>query len=194
MIGLSKPDPAAVERFLARQADRPFTYAEVGQTAGQLPAGYAVNHTRTRIGQGSADFAAAQAALRGWCQLDLGWVAALPTDTRLAEGRPVAIVGHALGCYWWNACRIIYTVDHVSPQPRFGFAYGTLPVHVGSGEERFLVEMDEQGNVWYDILAFSKPHGLWGNLGSFYLRRQQARFGRESSAKMKSLVAANSKV
>ena len=38
---------------------------------------------------------------------------------------------------------------------RFGFAYGTLPGHGGSGEERFLIERDRDDGVWYDILAFS---------------------------------------
>ena len=41
---------------------------------------------------------------------------------------------------------------------RFGFAYGTLPDHAGSGEEGFLVEWGrEEGSVWYDILALSRP-------------------------------------
>ena len=64
-----------------------------------------------------------------------------------------------LGLWWLNACRIVYVVDEEGPVTRFGFAYGTLPGHAGAGEERFLVEWDRaSGEVWYDILAFSRPH------------------------------------
>lgn len=42
---------------------------------------------------------------------------------------------------------------------RFGFAYGTLPGHVESGEERFQIEWHRSDDsVWYDILAFSRPN------------------------------------
>ena len=46
--------------------------------------------------------------------------------------------------------------DVVDKVDKFGFAYGTLPDHAGSGEERFLVEWDQdEGSVWYDIRVFS---------------------------------------
>ena len=47
-----------------------------------------------------------------------------------------------LGLWWLNACRIVYVVDEAGPVTKFGFAYGTLPGHAGTGEERFLVEWD----------------------------------------------------
>lgn len=68
---------------------------------------------------------------------------------------------------------------------RFGFAYGTLPDHAGSGEERFVVEWDpEDGGVWYDILAFSRPQHVLARLGYPVVRLTQNRFGRESAAAM----------
>ena len=90
-----------------------------------------------------------------------------------------------LGLWWLNACRIVYVVDEAGPVRRYGFAYGTLPDHAGTGEERFLVEWDRaSGEVWYDILAFSRPHQLLTRLGYPYMRRVQKRFGRESAAAM----------
>ena len=73
-----------------------------------------------------------------------------------------------------------------APEPaRFGFAYGTLPGHVESGEERFLVEWDRESNrVSYDIVAFSKPNHWLTRLGYPLVRRTQKRFGRESAAAM----------
>ena len=68
---------------------------------------------------------------------------------------------------------------------KFGFAYGTLPGHVESGEERFLIEWDrETDKVWYDILAFSRPNHFLTRLGYPLVRRTQKRFGRDSAASM----------
>ena len=97
----------------------------------------------------------------------------------------MAVIARQLGLWWLNACRIVYVVDEPGPISRYGFAYGTLPDHAGTGEERFLVEWDRaSGEVWYDILAFSRPHWLLTRLGYPYVRRVQKRFGRESAAAM----------
>jgi uncharacterized protein (UPF0548 family) len=72
---------------------------------------------------------------------------------------------------------------------RFGFAYGTLPGHAESGEERFTVEWHEaDGAVWYDILAFSRPRRLLARLGYPLARRLQKRFARDSAAAMRRAV------
>jgi uncharacterized protein (UPF0548 family) len=76
-------------------------------------------------------------------------------------------------------------VDESGPIDKFGFATGTLPGHVESGEERFLIEWDRGENiVWYDILAFSRPHHFLTWLGYPVVRRTQKRFGRDSAASM----------
>lgn len=56
--------------------------------------------------------------------------------------------------------RVVYVVDELA---RKGFAYGTLPGHPESGEEAFVVEQTEDGSVWLEISAFSRPanFGWW---------------------------------
>ena len=55
--------------------------------------------------------------------------------------------------------RVVYVVDDLN---RKGFAYGTLPGHPESGEESFIVEQTEDGSVWLEISAFSRPaNALW---------------------------------
>jgi uncharacterized protein (UPF0548 family) len=104
----------------------------------------------------------------------------------------VAILARSLGLWWLNACRIVTVVDE---EDRFGFAYGTLPDHAGTGEERFLIERDDQdSSVWYDILAFSRPHQFLVRLGCPYMRVIQRRFGRESAAAMCRAVEASDEV
>ena len=73
---------------------------------------------------------------------------------------------------------------------RFGFAYGTLPGHVESGEERFLIEWDHATDiVWFDILAFSRPRHYLVRLNRRRARAMQKRFAVESTAAMQRYVA-----
>ena len=103
----------------------------------------------------------------------------------------MSVFGHAAGLWWLNACRIVYVIDDAD---KFGFAYGTLPGHVESGEERFMIEWNRvDESVWFDILAFSKPNHLLIRLGYPMVRRAQKRFGRESAAAMRSAVAGSRK-
>jgi uncharacterized protein (UPF0548 family) len=106
-------------------------------------------------------------------------------------------VRHVLGLWWLNAARIVYVIDDDATPAlcaagvarRFGFAYGTLPAHVEQGEERFSVELREDGGVWYDLRAFSRPRywPVW--LARPVARRLQARFVRESQLAMQAAVA-----
>ncbi len=49
--------------------------------------------------------------------------------------------------------RVVYVIDE--PTVR-GFAYGTLKGHPESGEEAFLVELHDDGSVWFVVRAFSR--------------------------------------
>lgn len=194
-LSLQKPTPEFLSRYLAEQATRNLTYPAVGATAATPPEGYVVDRTRIALGTGESTFQAAKAALQNWTQFRLGWVDAWSRDTPLEVGQVVAILGWAVGFWWLNSCRIVYTVDESEPIARFGFGYGTLPGHVGTGEERFLIEWDPETNlVTYDILAFSKPAGFLSRLGYPILRRNQKRFGRDSAAAMFRAVNADSKL
>ena len=49
-------------------------------------------------------------------------------------------------------CAVVWALDE--PRRR-GFAYGTLPGHPECGEESFLIEWDDQDEVWLTITVFS---------------------------------------
>jgi len=189
MLFWRRPTAAAIRAFLSEQGRLELTYSAVGATAKTPPVGYVVDHTRIKLGEKEATFRAAKAALERWQQFRLGWLEAGPEDTPIKEGQVVAILARSIGLWWLNACRIVRVVDEDGPVKRFGFAYGTLPDHAGSGEERFLVEWDRTNDcVWYDILAFSRPRHLLARLGYPWVRRVQKRFGRESAAAMRQAV------
>jgi uncharacterized protein (UPF0548 family) len=180
-----KPSSAVLDRFVAEQAFLDFSYSAVGATSGIPPAGFTVDHTRIELGTGESVFIAATAALRRWQQFNLGWVDVWSAKAPLEVGQVVAIMGRAVGLWWLNSCRIVYTVNEAGPMTKFGFAYGTLPGHVESGEERFLIEWDRTTDiVAYDIFAFSKPNHILTKLGYPLVRLSQKRFGRDSAASM----------
>jgi len=115
---------------------------------------------------------------------ETGWLELCWPDALIQVGVTVAIMARHYGFWSLNASRIIYVVDDRGAQPRYGFAYGTLPEHAETGEERFTVELCPQDEtVWYDIYAFSRPNGL-ARLGSPLARNLQRRFVRDSKAAM----------
>jgi uncharacterized protein (UPF0548 family) len=213
VFSFRRPSAEYIRRFLAAQSGLGFTYADVGATQRQPPAGYVVDHTRVKLGHGEDVFKRAAEGLRRWEQFRLGWLSASPDDTPIESGQCVAVVARALGLWCLNAARIVYVVAeprrfgfaspkvagtlrvpwrlrhaerayYINEPRRFGFAYRTLPGHVESGEERFLVDLADDGSVWYDILAFSRPNHFLTRLGYPYVRRLQKRFGRDSAAAM----------
>src|SRR5580692_9547636 len=183
MLLLQKPSPQAQRDFLDRQRGTPFSYQEPGCTsAGVSPPGYMRDHERTDLGRGANVFAAASAALRAWKMFDLGWVAVVDPACPLAAGREVGVLAR-VGCLWTlNACRILEVFDE--PGRRLGFVYGTLDEHAAEGEERFLVELDSAGRVWFDLIAVSRPHRWYVRVGRPVARLLQRRFRRDAAAVM----------
>lgn len=191
---LRRPTPKTLQRFLESQVQLDLTYSGVGQTAGTPPSGYTVDHTRVRLGSGELAFASACSALENWQQFQLTWLTAWPTPTPIREGNVIVLAARSFGCWWLNACRIVDVVDEGWERKKIGFAYGTLPGHAGSGEERFIVEIDDEGIVWYDILAFSRPQGPLSHMGYPYLRHVQKRFARDSAEAMQAAVKTSPKL
>lgn len=191
MFLLTKPAPKRIERFLALQRNRTFSYRETAYTRKGAPPGYQVDHNRVQIGEGRAAFARAVEALRNWKMFDLGWVSAHPTTAPVEPGTTVAIRVRHFGFWSLNACRIVYKIDDEGPVVRFGFAYGTLPDHAERGEERFTVEWHhDDGAVWYDIYAFSKPNHTLARIAGPVTRALQKRFARDSMKAMGKAAAA----
>ena len=192
MFLLTEPSNADVARFISTQQNLPFNYAEVGATRfdpdqSGAPRGYTLDHNRVELGRGADVFERAVEALKQWRQFDLGWVTIVPRGVKLEKGATVAVKARAGGLWTLSAARVVYLVDEEAEVRRFGFAYGTLPDHVESGEERFLIEWNlKDDTVWYDILAFSRPRHPLVRLGSPYARMLQKRFARDSLLVMKS--------
>lgn len=189
MFVLSEPTDAVIAEFLRKAAKSTFSYTDVGATRGETPSGFNLDHNRVMIGRGPDDFEQAKDAIRSWKMFDFDWVKLVRNDTPIEEGRNVAMIVRHFGFYSMSSARIVYVIDEPC---RFGFAYGTLAEHVEMGEERFSVEFDpETEEVWYDLLAFSRPNALVAKLGYPVSRYLQRSFVRDSKAAMLRAVNSN---
>ena len=150
-----------------------------------LPTSLTVDHNRIRLGVGPETWSRAIEAVTAWKMFEMDWIQLYWPSTPIQSGENVAVVANYLNCYWLNACRIVYVVREAGTPERFGFAYGTLQEHAESGEERFVVERDPTtAEVWYDILAFSRPHQLLPRAAYPLARRLQKRFAADSKSAM----------
>lgn len=190
MLRWRRPSDEDIRAFIAAQAAQPFSYADVGATRGELPAGYTVARHRIRLGGGRAVFERALVALRQWRMFAVDGVALCWPDAPLRVGTTVAILAGVGGIWSLNACRIVYLIDECGPPVRCGFAYGTLPEHAVRGEERFAIEWSPASDdVSYDLLAFSQPRSALLRVARPFVRATQRRFARGSLAAMRRAVA-----
>lgn len=186
---LHKPTDAEIRDFIESQSELPLSYMKIGATRSQqMPAGYAINRYKGRLGTGEDVFKRAVAAMRSWAMYRLGWTKLYWPDTPIRDGEVVAILARHFGFWSLNACRIIYTFeDEGNPEQRFGFAFGTLPGHVEEGEEQFSVELEDE-TVWYKLFAFARPKALMAKMAHPLVRSTQRRFAVNSFEAMKRAI------
>jgi len=189
MFFLHRPSEARIREILESQRTAGFSYTEVGATRTSPAPGYNVDHERCLLGRGPEVFERARNAIQRWEMFHNGWTNLCWPDAPIESGITVAMLADYLGLYSLNFCRIVYVID----EPRkYGFAYGTLPDHVEAGEERFLVELLDDGSVWFDLLAFSRAQHVLAKIASPLVRSLQRKFRRDAGRAMERAVAANS--
>ncbi|MEQ1500718.1 MAG: DUF1990 domain-containing protein [Myxococcota bacterium] len=181
------PTAEDVDRVVGWSSGAPFTYAPVGATRGPLPAGWDHDEVREGIGHGAEVARRAEDALRRWTMFDLGWVRPHHTDVPQIEGATMAFTARTYGVYTINVCRVVYRIDDDDGVVRrAGFAYGTLPGHVLSGEEQFELRWDRRSDeVTFGIRKFSRPNLLLVRLvGPALIRPLQRRFSVDAIARL----------
>jgi uncharacterized protein (UPF0548 family) len=169
---IRRPGPARLAELLREQAAEQLTYPEVGATAGEMPGGrYHSLRVATSLGSGDGVFERAAEGIRAWAPQRGAGIDLLPARPSLAEGESLLASFRSFPFHVTAACRIVYVLDEPD---RFGFGYGTLPLHPESGEEAFIVERAGDGEVRFTITAFSRPRALLSRLGAPVARRVQA--------------------
>ncbi|MFD6278708.1 DUF1990 family protein [Streptomyces sp. NPDC060209] len=138
------------------------TYPEVGATRlGPLPDGYNHLHHRAAVGRGRADFETAGAAVTEWRMHRAAGARVNASAARAAAGIAVDVSAGIGRLRIAAPCEIVWT-EYGSN--RTGFAYGTLARHPECGEESFVVELADDGTVWFTVMAFSRPASWYARL------------------------------
>jgi uncharacterized protein (UPF0548 family) len=147
-VGLLRPAD------LARLAELPFTYPEVGATrSGTLPAGYAHLAREAVVGSGRAAFERASAAVLAWgAQRGIGL--RVRADGPASEVGTVVVLTAGLPRLGYDIpCRVVWAQPDGDER---GFGYGSLPGHPESGEEAFTVRLGPSGDVVFATRVFSR--------------------------------------
>lgn len=165
------------------------TYPEVGATRlGPLPAGYQHLHYRTAVGRGRADFEAAGAAVTEW-RMHRASGARVTASAARAEAGNAVRVSIGIGPVRFTApCEIVWTAYG---HDRTGFAYGTVSRHPECGEECFVVELAQDGTVWFTVMAFSRPACWYTRLAGPLVPVAQRWYARRLGTALRRIVSAS---
>jgi uncharacterized protein (UPF0548 family) len=126
-----------------------------------LPNGYHHLRHRTRLAAGSFDDAA---TIVESFSLHRAAGVRMLTDAPRAKTGVRVTVSLGLGPVRLLApCEIVAVF---ADEDRRGWAYGTLPGHPECGEEAFILTRDDNGAVFFEVRAFSRPARWFTKLGS----------------------------
>jgi uncharacterized protein (UPF0548 family) len=182
-VHLRRLTDADLAALLARCTEDDLTYAPVGAAFdGTTPKGFHRHHWHAVLGADA--FGRATGAIRSW-EMHRRAGLGVAVDGPIAVGTNVALSAPLPIGFVDATCRIVEVVDDSN---RYGFAYGTLPVHPEMGEEAFVVTRDDE-RTYIDIYAISRPAHPFARAIPFLAQRLQDAAVRRYLAAISSIVA-----
>ncbi|KAK9284209.1 hypothetical protein L1049_023378 [Liquidambar formosana] len=145
--------------------------------------GFSLNHARVLVGSGLDTFEKGKTALQNWRHFGLNWAFVDP-KTPIQGGVKFCACVKEFVPWLMMPLQVVYVNENRNPKKlmaSFGFGSGTLQGHLLAGEERFSIELDENNQVWYEILSFSKPSHLLSFIGYPYVQLRQKYFAHHST-------------
>ncbi|GAA0142022.1 hypothetical protein LIER_03021 [Lithospermum erythrorhizon] len=188
-----RPSPEDQKACIDRSGD--FNYDSKFRGATAIPSGllkkdkelakdgFLINHSRVCVGSGSHSFDKGKDALQNWRHFALNW-AFVDTKTPVQNEVKFCVCVKEFFPWLMMPLQVVYTKEDRDSQKAlrsFGFAGGTLKGHLLAGEERFSVTLDENNQVWYEILSFSKPAHILSFFGYPYVLVKQKLFVHQST-------------
>lgn len=152
----------------ARLRSAPYTYGPVGHTATGPVEGFDWFERSATLER--RDFDAAAKGLLSWQVQVRAGLRVVASHVPLEAGSVVLMRLGRGPLSPRMPCRVVYVIEE--PDLR-GFAYGTLPGHPESGEERFALRRHGDGSLVLTISAFSRPASRLARLGGPLTRRAQ---------------------
>ncbi|PKI59943.1 UPF0548 protein At2g17695 [Punica granatum] len=154
--------------------------------------GFLLNHARVLVGSGIDTYEKGKLALQDWRHFGMNWAFVDP-NTPIQEGVKFCACTKVFLPWVVMPLEVLYVNDNRNPKKgvaSFSFGSGTLRGHLLAGEERFSVELDDNNQVWYEVLSFSKPAHFLSLLGYPYIKLRQKFFAHQSTnAVLKHLTA-----
>ncbi|CAN1757544.1 UPF0548 protein At2g17695 [Linum perenne] len=145
--------------------------------------GFQLNHARVLVGSGAETYEKSKSALQTWKHFGLNWAFVDP-KTPVQSGAKFCVCLKEFVPWIMMPLQVVYVNDarnRKKATASFGFGSGTLQGHLLAGEERFSIEMDENKQVWYEILSLSKPANLLSFVGYPYVHLRQKLFAHQST-------------
>lgn len=151
-------------------------YPGVGATEnGRPPAGYPYLVSQAYLGDGLAVYRRVAQGILTW-ELQRRSGLRVRAESDVVKPGTRVVSGFGVGPFRINApCEVVWVrrpVPGDGPQSA-GFGYGTLPGHPARGEEAFEVEIDDTGQVFLKITAFSTPSNWFYRTGGLVTRAAQ---------------------
>ncbi|KAI3922498.1 hypothetical protein MKX01_006187 [Papaver californicum] len=137
--------------------------------------GFFLNHSRVLVGSGLSTYEKGKKALLTWRHFALNWAFVDP-NTPIEIGSKFCVCAKEVLPWLAMPLQVAYKL-----KASFGFVSGTLQGHLQSGEEWFSIEMDENNQVWYEILSFSKPAHFLSFITYPYVQLRQKVFAHQSA-------------
>ncbi|XP_068646434.1 UPF0548 protein At2g17695 [Aristolochia californica] len=188
--------PASEDQKACIDKSGPFNYDSKHSGASSKPLssvqhlsddGFFLNHSRVLLGSGEPTFEKAKVALRRWRHFNLNW-AFVDSKTPIETGTKFCVCLKEILPWVALPLQVAYIDENSSSRGggnnlkgSFSFGSGTLRGHLLAGEERFSIEWDENNQVWYEILSFSKPAHFLSFVGYPYVQFRQKCFAQQST-------------
>jgi len=158
------------------------TYAEVGATRyDELPSGYRNLRHRARLGTGTGVFTAAADAVFTWRMHRAVGLRPRSSSPRAVTGATVTSRVGPLAV----PCVVVWDATDGTCR---GFGYGTLPGHPFTGEEAFVVSLEDRAEVWFTMTSFSRPVSWYARAAGRVAPLFQRWFARRCAAALRRLA------
>ncbi|XP_035538594.1 UPF0548 protein At2g17695 isoform X1 [Juglans regia] len=145
--------------------------------------GFLLNHARVLVGSGLETYEKGKSALQTWRHFGLDWAFVDP-KTPIQSGVKFCVCLKEFLPWVVMPLEVVYVHETRKANKAlasFGFGSGTLQGHLLAGEERFSIELDENNQVWYEILSLSKPAHFLSFIGYPYVKLRQKYFAHQST-------------
>ncbi|XP_021908376.1 UPF0548 protein At2g17695-like isoform X3 [Carica papaya] len=113
--------------------------------------GFLINHSRILVGSGVGTYEKGKKALQTWRHFGLDWAFVDP-NTPVQSGVKFCVCVKEFLPWIMMPLQVVYVNESRKAKnavASFSFGSGTLQGHLLAGEERFSIELDERGQVWW---------------------------------------------